>query len=74
MAKKRKKSAKALERRKKKRIQQIETGEVPHHNKAYVDPNLQKQAGAHGENKNTHKHKRRKDKQKLKTDIKNEAY
>lgn len=71
---KRKVSAKTLERRKNKKLKQLENGDIPHHNKAYVNPELQKQAGAHGESKQTSKHKRNKAKQDLKKQLSKEAY
>lgn len=76
MAKKKNKrrSAKALERRKQKRIKDAVEGNTPHRNMAHVDPELMKQAGVHGEREQNKKSKRRKAKSKLKNDIKKGDY
>lgn len=75
MAKKKKnRSAQALERRKQKRIQAALNGNAPHRNLAHVDPELMKQAGAHGERKKDKKNKRRKEKSKLKKSIQKGTY
>jgi hypothetical protein len=74
MAKKKRRNAKSLERRKQKRIQEAVNGETPHRNLAYVDPELMKQAGTHGKRKKDEKSKRRKEKSKLKKSIQKEAY
>lgn len=76
MAKKKNKrrSAKALERRKQKRIKDAVEGNTPHRNMAHVDPEMMKQAGVHGVREKDEKSKRRKAKSKLKNDIKRGDY
>ncbi|MAF31335.1 MAG: hypothetical protein VXY83_03955 [Pseudomonadota bacterium] len=72
--KNKRRSAKALERRKQKRIQEAVSGNTPHRNMAYVDPEMMKQAGVHGERDKNKKSNRRKDKLKLKNDINKGSY